>query len=63
MYLGVLLVLIAWGGWLANPAALVLAALFVQYINRFQIQPEERALARNFGAAYASYAREVRRWL
>lgn len=63
MYLGMLLVLLAWGGWLANIAALALAVLVVPYLNRFQIQPEERALARNFGAAYAAYAREVRRWL
>lgn len=63
MYLGMLLALVAWAGWLANPAALVLAVLFVTYLNRFQIQPEERAMARNFGTAYASYVREVRRWL
>jgi len=37
--------------------------LFVLYINRFQIAPEERALNAHFGAAYADYRRTVRRWL
>jgi protein-S-isoprenylcysteine O-methyltransferase Ste14 len=63
MYLGMLLVLVAWGAWLANLASLALAAAFVPYLNRFQIEPEERAMARNFGAAYEAYRRQVRRWL
>ncbi len=63
MYLGMLLVLVAWGAWLANLASLALAAAFVPYLNRFQIEPEERAMARNFGAAYEEYRRQVRRWL
>ena len=40
----------------------VLAA-FVGYITRFQIVPEERALAGRFGAAYEDYRRRVRRWV
>ena len=63
MYLGGLLILLAWGAWLANLASLALAATFVLYLNRFQIGPEERALARNFGVAYTEYLRQVRRWL
>lgn len=63
MYLGMLLVLVAWAAWLGNAASLLLAASFVPYISRFQIQPEERALRQNFGQAYASYVRETRRWL
>jgi len=63
MYLGMLLVLVAWGAWLANFASLALAAALVPYLNRFQIEPEERAMARNFGADYAEYLRKVRRWL
>jgi protein-S-isoprenylcysteine O-methyltransferase Ste14 len=63
MYLGILLILVAWAAWLANLASLALAAAIVPYLNRFQIEPEERVLARNFGAAYEAYRREVRRWI
>ena len=63
MYLGILLMLLAWGAWLANLASLALAAAIVPYLNRFQIEPEERAMARNFGAAYEEYRHQVRRWL
>ncbi|HEX5952685.1 MAG TPA: isoprenylcysteine carboxylmethyltransferase family protein, partial [Rhodanobacteraceae bacterium] len=37
--------------------------LFVLYITRFQIVPEERTLAARFGPAYAAYRQRVRRWL
>jgi protein-S-isoprenylcysteine O-methyltransferase Ste14 len=63
MYLGMLLVLLAWAAWLANVASLVLAFAFVAYLNRFQIRPEERVLAARFGAAYTEYMARVRRWL
>lgn len=63
MYLGLLMLLVAWGVYLANLLALALLPLFVLYLNRFQIGPEERALATKFGAAYASYQASVRRWL
>ncbi|HEY9280604.1 MAG TPA: isoprenylcysteine carboxylmethyltransferase family protein [Eoetvoesiella sp.] len=63
MYLGVLLVLIGWGLWLGNALALICAFIFVPYINRFQIQPEERLLRDKFGAAFASYEAKVRRWI
>ena len=36
---------------------------FVVYMNRFQILPEERALARQFGAEFQAYRSRVRRWL
>jgi protein-S-isoprenylcysteine O-methyltransferase Ste14 len=48
---------------LANPVALVLVALFVAYIDRFQIRPEERALRARFAGEYENYCRKVRRWL
>ncbi len=63
MYLGQLLLLIAWAMFLANGLAMPFPPLFALYITRFQILPEERALAAGFGDAYASYRREVRRWL
>lgn len=63
MYLGMLLVLAAWGAWLASAPALFGLPVFVLYLNRFQIVPEERVLAQRFGAHYADYARRTRRWL
>lgn len=63
MYLGLLLVLVAWAIFLSSAWALLGAAGFVLYMNRFQIAPEERALSRLFGSTYASYQARVRRWL
>ena len=55
--------LAGWGLWLANLWALVLGFVFVPYMNRFQIRPEERALERQFGQSFQDYCRRVRRWL
>lgn len=63
MYAGFLLCLCAWGAYLGNPYALLGPVVFVFYMNRFQIIPEERALVRLFGAEYDAYRRLVRRWL
>ena len=63
MYVADVLLLAAWAVWLANLAALVPIALFIAYMNRFQIAPEERALQARHGEAYAAYCRLVRRWL
>ena len=48
---------------LAAPLLLFGVAGFVLYMNRFQIGPEERALASLFGDDYAAYCQQVRRWL
>lgn len=63
MYLALLLALIGWGLFLSNAFALLAALGFVPYMNRFQIEPEERALARAYDAEFAAYCRQVRRWL
>jgi len=63
MYLAMLLLLIAWVCIVSNWAALAMLPLFVAYLNRFQIGPEERALQARFGAEFESYRRQVRRWL
>lgn len=62
MYLGMQLCLIAWAAWLWSWLSLLLAPAFMLYMNRFQIGPEEHALAALFGANYAAYRRDVRRW-
>ena len=63
MYLGMLLVLAGWAVWLASLAAVAVLPVFVLYLNRLQIEPEERALASRFGADFEEYRRSVRRWL
>lgn len=63
MYLGFLFFLIGWGLFLSNLYSLALCAGFVLYMNRFQIQPEEKALESAFGAEFLAYKERVRRWL
>lgn len=63
MYLGHALLLVAWACWLRHPAALIGAPLYMAYVTRYQILPEERALSATFGTAYDTYRARVRRWL
>ena len=63
MYVGMFFVLIGWGVLLASVWTLLGPMAFIIYINRFQIDPEERVLARLFGADFATYKEKVRRWL
>lgn len=63
MYLALLLALTAWGLFLENFYAMALTPAFVLYMNRFQIQPEEKALEAVFGTAFLDYRSRVRRWL
>jgi protein-S-isoprenylcysteine O-methyltransferase Ste14 len=63
MYLGLLVVLLAWSVYLSAPWALAGLPAFVLYIDRFQIAPEERVLAAKFGSEFTAYAERVRRWL
>ena len=63
MYLGMATWLLAWAAWLAAPVALLGVPLFVLYMNRFQIRPEERALASLFDGEFPTYQARVRRWL
>lgn len=62
MYLGFLLLLAALASYLMSAAAMVLLPLFVLYMNRWQIAPEERHLLQKFGAEYQAYTKQVRRW-
>jgi len=63
MYVGLCVLLLAWAMYLGALAPWLGPPLFVAYITRFQIQPEERALRRLFGGRYAQYTARVRRWL
>lgn len=63
MYLALAMALLAWGLLLGHAVAPCGLAVFVAWMNRYQIAPEERALAALFGADFERYRREVRRWL
>lgn len=63
MYVGFALLLTAWAVVLAAWPAFIGPVVYVLFITRFQIVPEERALLRLFGEDYAQYTRRVRRWL
>jgi len=63
MYLGLLFALLGWAVWLSHLLAFSLLPLFVLYINRFQIEPEERTLSVKFGGQFREYRGSVRRWL
>lgn len=63
MYAGLLLCLAGSALHLAHPLPFVFLPLFIAYMDRFQILPEERALAERFGEAFTAYRNRVRRWL
>lgn len=63
MYVGMGFLLLAWAVYLSALLPFAGPALFVLYITRFQIQPEERVLMGIFGAEFSAYAARVRRWL
>jgi len=63
MYLGMLLVLTGWAIFLSNALSFLFLPAYVFHMNRFQIRPEERALASKFGQDFANYRSKVRRWL
>jgi protein-S-isoprenylcysteine O-methyltransferase Ste14 len=63
MYLALLLTLTAWGFILSNFYSLALCVVYVVYLNRFQIVPEERALEAVFGDEFIAYREKVRRWI
>lgn len=63
MYVGLALLLAAWAVYLSMLWPFLGPVLFVLYMNRFQIGPEERVMRGKFGEDYAAYAARVRRWL
>ena len=63
MYLGLALILTGWTIILGNPVNIALLGLFIVFMNRLQIKPEERILELKFGQEYRDYKARVRRWL
>jgi protein-S-isoprenylcysteine O-methyltransferase Ste14 len=63
MYLGMAILLTGWAVHLSNIILLGWVLVFIAYITRFQIHPEERAPDKLFGEEFANYRQRVRRWL
>lgn len=63
MYVGMCFLLLAWAVHLSALLPFAGPLLFGLYIDRFQIQPEERVLAQLFGEQFTQYSVRVRRWL
>lgn len=63
MYMALLLLIIAIGLWWQHLSVVLCSVVFVSYMNRFQIKPEERVLERLFGEEYVDYKNHVRRWI
>jgi protein-S-isoprenylcysteine O-methyltransferase Ste14 len=63
MYVGMLLLLLAWAIYLNKLAAFVILPLFVFYLTRYQIIPEEAFLKNKFGGDYEQFMQRTRRWL
>ena len=62
MYLGFLLILLSSVVYTQHPLGLVSALGFVTYMNRFQIEPEEKILVKLFGDEFVDYSNQVKRW-
>jgi len=63
IYVADVLVLLGAALWIGSFVAFLFVALFIAFIDRFQIRPEERALRARFGEEYERYCARVRRWL
>jgi protein-S-isoprenylcysteine O-methyltransferase Ste14 len=63
MYVGMASLLVGLAVYLASPWSALGPVVFVLYITRFQIVPEERAMQSKFGDNYARYRASVRRWI
>ena len=63
MYYGLLLILFSIGFYLQNLASMFVLPIYVWFISKYQIIPEEEALHKLFGQDYINYQDRVRRWI
>lgn len=63
MYLGLLLILVAAVFVLGSLTGLPIVLLFIVYMNRFQIKPEEDVMKEKFGDEFLDYKKRVGRWI
>ncbi len=62
MYLAMLIALVSLAYYLQHLASLPIILIFIGYMTRFQIIPEEKMLTKLFGQQYIDYQVKVRRW-
>ncbi|MEQ8524135.1 isoprenylcysteine carboxylmethyltransferase family protein [Gracilimonas sp.] len=63
MYLGMVFILLAGVMKFGNGLTMLIPALFIWYMNIFQVQPEEEMMEQKFGKEFVEYKEEVRRWI
>jgi len=63
MYLAIAIVLFSWMIALGNLINIFILLLFIWYITKYQIKPEEEVLLKIFGKDYNEYYKKVRRWI
>ena len=63
IYLGMVVMLLGWLMFLHNWLSAVGVVIFVMFITKYQIRPEEEALEKIFGEEYMRYKMNTRRWI
>ena len=63
MYFGLLLILFSIGLYLQNLTSMFVLPIYVWFISKYQIIPEEEALQKVFGHDYKNYQNRVMRWI
>lgn len=63
MYLGLALVLLGWIVQMGMGISFSALVVFVWFISKYQIMPEETILKERFGEPYTKYCQQVRRWI
>lgn len=63
IYLGMVIILLGAAIMFADITAFLGVLLFVRYITRYQIEPEEACLIETFPTDFPRYCEQVRRWL
>ena len=63
LYLSLLILLVAYAVRLDSLAVWLGPVLYLLYVTRFQIIPEERVLQERFGESFSTYRSRTRRWL
>ena len=63
IYLGSAVLVFAYALYLWLPQSFVAVPIWIAWIQRFQIVPEERVLREKFAESFAQYVGETRRWV
>ena len=63
MYLGMLFLIMAYAIYNNNVMGCIIIPIFIFYINKFQIEPEEIEMRKKFGESFENYCKKVNRWL